>query len=180
MARPGPEQWLERSAVVANRGKATAPRCGITPCRRGRDSAANGTQSLICLLWWMNSFPGARAHESETLSALMSTNVIELVMNAAVWFPTSGLVASYCPKSPDYVPVSRRVHRPNRSHKCLAGVWGVLATGRTGWSSVCAQSEPSGPVQASMELQVVIMEWLGTTAKLAVHLAQVSQVDQLY
>ena len=44
---------------------------------------------------------------------------------------------------------------------------------------VCAPSEPSGPEQASIELQVVILEWLGTAAKLAVHLAQVSQVDQV-
>ena len=42
---------------------------------------------------------------------------------------------------------------------------------------VCAQSEPSGAEQARIELQVVILEWLGTAAKLAVHLAQVSQVD---
>jgi hypothetical protein len=33
--------------------------------------------------------------------------------------------------------------------------------------------------EAGIELQVVIMERLGTAAKLAVHLAQVSQVDQL-
>jgi hypothetical protein len=45
---------------------------------------------------------------------------------------------------------------------------------------VCARSEPSGPEQASIELQVVILEWLGTAAKLAVHLAQVSQVDQVH
>jgi hypothetical protein len=32
-----------------------------------------------------------------------------------------------------------------------------------------------GAEQARTELQVVILEWLGTTAKLAVHLAQVSQ-----
>jgi hypothetical protein len=43
---------------------------------------------------------------------------------------------------------------------------------------VRAQSEPSGPEQASFELQVVILELLMTAAKLAVHLAQVSQVDQ--
>ena len=36
-----------------------------------------------------------------------------------------------------------------------------------------------GAEQAGIELQVVIMERLGTAAKLAVHLAQVSQVDQL-
>jgi hypothetical protein len=40
------------------------------------------------------------------------------------------------------------------------------------------QSEPSGPEQARIELQIVILEWLGTAAILAVHLAQVSQVDQ--
>jgi hypothetical protein len=33
-----------------------------------------------------------------------------------------------------------------------------------------------GAEQVSMALQVVILEWLGTAAKLAVHLAQVSQV----
>ena len=33
--------------------------------------------------------------------------------------------------------------------------------------------------EAGIELQVVIMERLGTAAKLAVHLAQVSQVDQV-
>ena len=33
-----------------------------------------------------------------------------------------------------------------------------------------------GPEQASVELQVVIFEWLGTAAKLAVHLDQVIQV----
>ena len=36
-----------------------------------------------------------------------------------------------------------------------------------------------GAEQASIELQVVILEWLGTAAKLAVHLAQVSQVDRV-
>jgi len=36
-----------------------------------------------------------------------------------------------------------------------------------------------GAEQASIELQVVILEWLGTAAKLAVHLAQVSQVDHV-
>src|SRR5262249_25917538 len=33
--------------------------------------------------------------------------------------------------------------------------------------------------QASTELQVVTLEWLGTTDNLAVHSAQVSQVDQV-
>ena len=36
-----------------------------------------------------------------------------------------------------------------------------------------------GAGQARIELQVVILEWLGTADKLAVHLAQVSQVDQV-
>ena len=36
-----------------------------------------------------------------------------------------------------------------------------------------------GAEQARIELQVVILEWLGTAAILAVHLAQVSQVDQV-
>jgi hypothetical protein len=36
-----------------------------------------------------------------------------------------------------------------------------------------------GAEQAGIGLQVVIMERLGTAAKLAVHLAQVSQVEQL-
>ena len=36
-----------------------------------------------------------------------------------------------------------------------------------------------GAEQARIELQVVILEWLGTAAKLTVHLAQVSQVDQV-
>jgi hypothetical protein len=36
-----------------------------------------------------------------------------------------------------------------------------------------------GAEQASIELQVVILEWLGAAANLAVHLAQVSQVDQV-
>ena len=35
-----------------------------------------------------------------------------------------------------------------------------------------------GAKQARIELQVVILEWLGTAAKLTVHLAQVSQVDR--
>jgi hypothetical protein len=39
------------------------------------------------------------------------------------------------------------------------------------------ESAPSGPEQASVELQVVILEWLATADKLAVHLAQVRQVD---
>jgi hypothetical protein len=34
-----------------------------------------------------------------------------------------------------------------------------------------------GLQQAGIELQVVILDWLETAAKLAVHLAQVSQVD---
>jgi hypothetical protein len=36
-----------------------------------------------------------------------------------------------------------------------------------------------GAEQAGIELQVVILERLGMAAKLAVHLAQVSQVEQL-
>ena len=36
-----------------------------------------------------------------------------------------------------------------------------------------------GLKQGSIGLQVVILEWLGTTDKLAVHLAQVSQVERL-
>src|SRR6516164_6650016 len=36
-----------------------------------------------------------------------------------------------------------------------------------------------GAEQARIELQVVILEWLGTAAKLTVHLAQVSQVDHV-
>jgi hypothetical protein len=36
-----------------------------------------------------------------------------------------------------------------------------------------------GAEQARIVLQVVILEWLGTAAKLAVHLAQVSQVEQV-
>jgi len=36
-----------------------------------------------------------------------------------------------------------------------------------------------GAEQARIELQVVILEWLGTADKLAAHLAQVSQVDQV-
>jgi hypothetical protein len=36
-----------------------------------------------------------------------------------------------------------------------------------------------GAEQAHIELQVVILEWLGTAAILAVHLAQVSQVDRV-
>ena len=35
-----------------------------------------------------------------------------------------------------------------------------------------------GAEQARIALQVVILEWLGTAAKLTVHLAQVSQVDR--
>ena len=41
---------------------------------------------------------------------------------------------------------------------------------------MCAQSEPE---KTRIELQVDILEWLGTAAKLAVHLAQVSQVDNV-
>jgi hypothetical protein len=47
------------------------------------------------------------------------------------------------------------------------------------FACVCAQSEPSGPEKASIELQAVVLEYLGTAAKLAVHLAQVSQVDHV-
>ena len=47
------------------------------------------------------------------------------------------------------------------------------------FACVRAQSEPSGLEKASIQLQVVILEWLGTADKLAVHLALVSQVDQL-
>jgi hypothetical protein len=36
-----------------------------------------------------------------------------------------------------------------------------------------------GAEQARIELQVVILEWLGAAAILAVHLAQVSQVDHV-
>ena len=47
-------------------------------------------------------------------------------------------------------------------------------------SPVCVHEVSQvGAEQAQIELQVVILEWLGTAAKLTVHLAQVSQVDQM-
>src|SRR5262249_13071430 len=47
-----------------------------------------------------------------------------------------------------------------------------------GVCSFCARDfRSSGLEQARIELQVVILEWLGTAAKLALHLAHVSQVD---
>ena len=64
--------------------------------------------------------------------------------------------ASYCPESSDYVHVSRKVYRPTWFHD------GLLRVG-VSWPRVertapeRAQSEPSGPEQASMELQVVIL-----------------------
>jgi hypothetical protein len=47
-------------------------------------------------------------------------------------------------------------------------------------SPVCVHKVSQvGAEQPRIELQVVILEWLGTAAILAVHLAQVSQVDQV-
>ena len=47
-------------------------------------------------------------------------------------------------------------------------------------SPVCVHKVSQvGAEQAHIELQVVILEWLGTAAILAVHLAQVSQVDNV-
>ena len=47
-------------------------------------------------------------------------------------------------------------------------------------SPVCVHKVSQvGAEQARIELQVVILEWLGTVDKLAVHLAQVSQVDRV-
>jgi hypothetical protein len=47
-------------------------------------------------------------------------------------------------------------------------------------SPVCVRKVSQvGLNEPASELQVVILEWLGTAAKLAAHLAQVSQVDQV-
>src|SRR5262249_7597726 len=69
----------------------------------------------------------------------------------------------------------------------------ILSKCRGAWLPIGSwqQVELAGPVcvhkvsqvgaeQARIELQVVILERIGTAANLTVHLAQVSQVDQLY
>ena len=72
-------------------------------------------------------------------------------------------------------------------HRALAQVYKIgLRFGETSSHSfpqfpspVCVHKVSQvGAAQARIELQVVILEWLGTAAKLTVHLAQVSQVDR--
>ena len=95
--------------------------------------------------------------------------------------------AFHLPQPESEVHVPRKAKPPMGKAKSEASTTSAIRSGETSShvfpqfpSPVCVHKVSQvGAEQARIELQGVILEWLGAAAILAVHLAQVSQVDHV-